>query len=283
MPDPATPVTGPPPELRYRRRLRPSVALRDLWRAREVVRSLVDRELRVRYAQAFLGLAWALLAPLTLMVVFTLFFNRVAKIDTGNVTYALFSYAGLLPWTFFASAVSTAGISLVQNVALLNKVYCPREVFPLASIVTSAVDSLCASAAFIVLFAVYGFMPKATAIWVPVLLLILVAFTTAVSLVVAAVTVYLRDLRHALALILQLGLFASPVLYRLETVPSDLRTLYVAANPIAAVIDGMRRTLLYGQAPDGRYTAIAAAVALVALAAAYALFKRLETGMADVA
>ena len=273
----------PPPSLRFRRGMRIRESLRDLWRVREVIGALVERELRSRYAQAVLGFAWVLIGPFVLMVVFSVFFNRVAKIDTHGIPYALFSYVGLLPWTFFSGAVSSGGMALVSNVALLNKVYAPREVFVLSSVATKIVDTTLAALALVFLFLVKETAPKGTSVWVPLLLLILLVFTTAVTLLAAALTVYLRDLRHALPLILQLGMFATPVLYGSGAIPHKWRLIYAGMNPVAATIDGLRQAVLYGHAPRADTTLVAAAVSVVWLLVGYAVFKQLEAGFADVA
>lgn len=274
---------SPPPELRFKRRVRFGPALAELWAARELVMTLAERDLRARYKQAVLGFAWAILTPVTLMVVFSLFFQRVAKIDTRGVPYPLFSYVGLIPWTFFSSAVSQGGLSLVANKALLNKVYCPREVFPLAGVAIAAVDMVSASAALAVLFAVYTFLPHGEAVWFPLLFLVQIAVTAGVVLFISGLLVYLRDLRHALPIMLQLGLFATPVAYGIQEIPESARLAYAALNPLAPVIDGYRRTLLYGQAPDWELLGVAMASATVLLTSGYWLFKRLEVNIADVA
>ncbi|HEX2699139.1 MAG TPA: ABC transporter permease [Acidimicrobiales bacterium] len=284
---PVTDVSGlgevPPPELRFRRRVALRSALSDLWRARELVRSLTERQLRARYKQASLGVAWAVITPLVYMIVFTLFFNRVAEVDTGGAPYALFSYIGLLPWTFFSTSVSQAALSLVTNMSLLNKVSCPREVFPLSSVASAGVDTAIATLVLGLLFVVTGYAPRATSVWIPVLALIGLAFTTAVSLVLGVLTVYLRDLRHVLPIFLQVGLFATPVAYGIEVVPANLRGVYSALNPIAPVIDGLRRAVLEGHAPRTGLVVIAALSSAVQLFVGYRVFKRLETGVADVA
>lgn len=271
----------PPPELRYRRGLRLGTALRALWESRHIVVNLGKRELRVRYSQAVLGFAWALLTPLVLMVVFSIFVQRVTNIDTQGIAYPVFSYTGLLAWTFFSSAVSSSGGILVGN-PLLNKIYAPREVFPLATIGTSGVDAGAASLALIALFLIYGDYPQATSIWVPVLLVVLLAFTVGVALTFSALTVYLRDIRHALPLLLQVGLFVTPVVYGLNAIPKEYRAIYVTLNPVAMVIDGLRTTVLFGEAPNFLYLGLASVSSLVALLGGYALFKQLETGFADV-
>jgi ABC-type polysaccharide/polyol phosphate export permease len=273
----------PPPELLFRLRVNLLAAVREVWRARGLVRTLAERDFRVRYKQAFLGLAWTVLTPFALMVVFTLFFQRLAKVDTGGAPYALFAYLGLLPWTFFSTSVSQGGQSLVANSQLVNKVYCPREVFPLASVVVAAVDTAIATVMLGLLFVVTGFMPKATTAWVPVLLAVQVAFTCGVTLITASAIVFLRDLRHVLPIALQLGLFATPVAYGMSVVDPSLRVLYSALNPLAPVIDGYRRTVLLGLPPDWHLLAPGAVTAVVVLALGYVMFKRLEPGFADYA
>jgi ABC-type polysaccharide/polyol phosphate export permease len=273
----------PPPELRFRRTVRLGAALRDLVHARGLVLTLTERELRVRYKQALLGLAWALVTPVFLMIVFTVFFQRVARVDTQGAPYPLFSYLGLIPWAFFSTSVSQGAQSLVANMSLLNKVYCPREVFPLASVMVAGIDSLISSALAAVLVLAYGIVPGLTVLWVPALLAVQVAFSLGVALVASVLGVYLRDIRHALPLALQLGLFATPVAFGLDAVPPALRTAYVALNPLGAVIDGYRRTVLLGRPPQLGLLLVAAISSVVVLAAGYRLFKRLEPGLADVA
>jgi ABC-type polysaccharide/polyol phosphate export permease len=276
------PPDAPPPGLRYRRRYRVWDLVGRVWSARSLIRTLAERELRVRYKQAVLGFAWAVFTPLILMVAFTLFFSRAARVDTGPVPYPLFAYVGLIPWTFFSTSVSQGGLSLVVNVPLLNKVSCPREVFPMASVAEAGIDSLLSVAVLGLLFLHFGFTPRPTAVWVPVILAVQVAFTLGVALFASAVVVYLRDLRHALPLILQLGLFVTPVAFPLDVVSQSYRLAYVALNPLAAVIDAYRRTVLFGRPPASGLFAVAALTAAVTLVLGYWLFKRLETGIADV-
>jgi ABC-type polysaccharide/polyol phosphate export permease len=275
--------THPPTELLFRPKLRVLAAVREVWRGRELVRTLAERDFRVRYKQAVLGVAWAVLTPLALMVVFTVFFQRVAKVDTGGAPYALFAYLGLLPWTFFSTSAAQGGQSLVLNNQLLNKVYCPREVFPMASTAVAAIDTTIAVAVLGLLFVTTGYAPRATSVWVPVLLAVQVAFTFGLTLIMSAVLVFFRDLRHALPVILQLGLFATPVAYGMNDVPASVRVVYSALNPLAPVIDGYRRTILWGQPPDWHLLLPGAAVSLVVLVVGYAVFKRMEPGFADYA
>jgi ABC-type polysaccharide/polyol phosphate export permease len=166
---------------------------------------------------------------------------------------------------------------------LLNKVYCPREVFPIASVCVAGIDTTIATSVLALLFVLEGFAPHATTVWLPVLLLVQVAFTVGVVLLVSSLLVYLRDLRHLLSIGLQLALFATPVAYGIEAIPEERRSLYALLNPLAPVIDGYRRTILYGQAPDWGLLGLGAITATVLLVGGSVVFKKLETGIADVA
>lgn len=274
---------GPPPQLRFRRRIGLVASVRELARYRELIRTMAERDVRARYKQAALGFAWALMTPVLLMIVFSLFFKRVARIDTSPAPYALFAFLGLVPWTFFSTSISQGGLSLINNAPLLNKVYCPREIFPLASVAVATMDSIISLVALAAIFAVTGYAPKASALWVPVLLPIQLGWTVGATLLVSAITIYLRDLRHALPILLQVGLFATPVAYGLDKIPQQWQALYSLLNPLAPVIDGYRRCVLYGQAPDWPLVGLGAGAALVMLLVGYTMFKRLETGIADVA
>jgi ABC-2 type transport system permease protein/lipopolysaccharide transport system permease protein len=273
---------APDPRTRYRRTLRLGKALPDLWASRSITFSLAFRDLRASYSQEVLGFSWALIGPIMLMVVLT-FLKGVSNttIDTRGIDYPLFLYVGLLPWTFFTGSVSAGASSLVNN-PLLNKVYAPREVFVLAQVIESAVNTLAAAVALIVLFAIYATWPAATSWWSIPLLAILVFFSIGFSIFVAGLTVYLRDLRHALPQAIQLGFFVTPIFWSLSGLSRGWQILVCAINPVAAVIDGLRQSVLWGDTPDLTLTGIAAAVTVVWLVGSYLLFKRLETGFADV-
>ncbi|MDQ7857672.1 MAG: ABC transporter permease [Armatimonadota bacterium] len=258
------------------------MAARELWRSRELVHSLVERDLRAQYKQAVLGVAWAVVTPLAFMVVFSVFFRRVATVDTQGIPYPLFSYVGVVPWTFFSSAVTRGGLSLLSNAALLNRVYCPREVFPLAGVISAGIDTLVALAVLGILFALSGVAPRPTSVLAPMLVLTQLAFTVGVTLTVAALVVYFRDLRHALSLVLQFGVLATPVAYGLEVIPRHLQVLYGLVNPLGPVIDGYRRVILFGQTPQWETLAPAVLASCVWLVGAFVLFKKLEVGFADV-
>lgn len=276
-------ASEPPPHLLFRRRVGPRQAVRDLWAVREVVVSLAQRDFLVRYKQTFLGVLWAVFTPLALVVVFTVLFDRVASVATGGAPYALFAYLGLLPWTFLSTSLSQGSLSLEANRHLLNRVAFPREVFPVATVAVAAVDMLIASSVLVVLFAAYGVAPRATSVWVPLLLAVHLAFVLGLALVTSVGVVYARDLRHLVPIVLQIGLFATPVAYGMEAVPGGWRVAYSVVNPMAPVIDGLRRTVLWGSAPQWDLLVAAAVGAAAVLTGGYALFKRLETGLADIA
>ncbi|MEV4560284.1 ABC transporter permease [Kitasatospora sp. NPDC049285] len=274
---------GPPPELVFKRRLRPVQVAKELWAARELVRALAERDLRARYKQAVLGFAWAVLTPLALCAIFTLVFHRAVKIDTGAAPYTLFAYVGLIVWQFFSNTMNQGALSLANNLSLLNKVYCPREVFPLATMLVATVDMVIGVGVLALMFLVFWTAPAATFLWAVPLLAIQFAFTYGVALILSVAVVYLRDVRHLLPIITQMGVFATPVAYPLAKIPLRLQEVYVGLNPLGAVIEGYRKALLFGEAPNAQLTLIAAASSLVFLAGGYLIFKKLETGIADVA
>ncbi|MHB1613267.1 MAG: ABC transporter permease [Actinomycetes bacterium] len=270
--------------VRFHRDLRLPTVARDLWRARALIRALTERDFRARYKQAVLGAAWSVITPILMMVVFTLVFAKSQGTSTGGAPYPLFSYLGLIPWTFFSTSVSQGSSSLISNQSLMNKIYCPREVFPLARVGLAATDMAISIGVLLVLFGVFRYPPRGTAYWVVPLLLIQFVFAAAVGMLMASLAVYFRDLLSVLPIILQVGLFATPVAYGLSTfIPARWQGLDVAVNPLGAVIDGYRRSLLLGEYPRLGLTLVGAAGAVGYLMVGYLIFKRLETGFADIA
>jgi|SRR5579875_381819 len=281
---PAAVPSEPPPGARYYKRHVSLVnAVIELWRSRELVRTLVERDLRVRYKQTVLGFGWAVLGPVVFMLAFTIFFQRAAHFATGGVPYALFSYTALVPWNFFSEAVTVGGTSLITNVTLMNKVYCPREVFPLAAAAASAFDTMMSAVVLVVLFIVYGRAPALATLWAPLLILVEVCFTLGVVFFASSVLVYLRDVRYVLPIAVQVGMFATPVAYGLDVIPKSLRPEYSLLDPLGPVLDGLRRTILHGTNPDWWLLGLAAVASVTWLVGGYALFKKLETGFADIA
>jgi ABC-type polysaccharide/polyol phosphate export permease len=274
---------GPPPELLFKRRVSVRAGLRELREAWPLISTLTERDFRVRYKQAVLGVTWAVLSPVALMLVFSIFFQRVAKIDTHGIPYPLFSYVGLLPWGFFSSSLTNASTSILDNKSLLNKLYCPREAFPLSDVCGAGVNTLISTAVLVVMFAFYHTAPKPTTVWVPLIVLVQVMFTVGVALIASAVVVYARDTLHAIPILLQLGLFATPVAYGMSVIPLGFRLAYSFLNPLAPLIEDYRRTVLYGESPQWAYFAAATTTTLIVFGFGYWLFKRLETRFADVA
>jgi len=243
-----------------------------LWTAREV---------RVRYKQSLLGLAWAILQPLALTVVFTLVFSRLVRIDTGGVPYPIFVYAALVPWTFFTTALGFGIPSLVNNMNLVTKIYFPREVLPLASTGAAFVDFLAAATVFIGMLVVYGVWPGVHVLWVIPLLAIQVVLTIGVTLLGSAVIVFFRDMRFVVPLLTQVWMYATPIIYPTELVPKHLQPYYFM-NPMAGIIDGYRRALVMGQAPRMPALLLSALVSSLLLVLGYAFFKRVEPLFADL-
>ena len=274
---------GPPAELRFRRPLRIGTFVRDLWRSRDLVRVLAEREFQSRYKQTFLGIVWALLTPVLLVIVFAIFVNRAFDINTGDAPYILFAYIGLIPWNFFSFSLTRGGQSLVMDSGVINKVRCPREVFPLAGMASAGIDMFISLFVLGGMFIATGYELKTTVVWVPLILLLQLVFVAGIVLVFAILGVFFRDLYQAMPLLLQLGLLATPVAYGIEAIPEKWWSLYAALNPLAAVIESYRQTMLYGYAPPWELFLPASAAALAWLVGGYLVFKKLEPGIADVA
>jgi ABC-type polysaccharide/polyol phosphate export permease len=283
MQDVVTIPDNPPPELRYKHRVGFFASAAELWRNREIVRSLADRDFRARYKQAMLGFGWAIINPLILVLVFTFTIRRFANVHTHGVPYSIWAYTGLVAWTFFAGSVSWASMCLINNQALLNKVKFPREAFPVASVALSSIDTAISLVGLVAYLAIFEFLPKSTSYWIPVIFLVQLAFTLGVSLLLSIIVVYVRDLRQIVPIIIQIGIFASPVAYNItQLLKPSWRPIYCTLNPMAAVIDSYRRVILYGQMPHWEYLVPGAAASLVVLVGGLRIFKRLETGIADL-
>jgi len=273
----------PPPDLRFRRHVRPLSSLRDLWRSRELVQVLAEREFQARYKQTVLGVGWALVTPVLLVIVFSIFVKRVATVDTGDAPYVLFAYLALIPWGFFSSSMTRGGGILVMETSVLNKVRCPREIFPMAGIASAGIDMVVSTFVFGGLLLITGYEPKVTVVWVPLILLVQVMFVVGSVLLFSVLAVYVRDLLQALPLLLQLGLFATPVAYGVEAVSQDSWRLYALINPLVGVIESYREVVLYGHAPPWELFLPSSLTSVVLLIGGYIVFKKLEGGIADVA
>jgi lipopolysaccharide transport system permease protein len=255
-------------------------AFSDLWAYRELLYFLTWRDIKVRYKQTALGAAWAILQPLATMLLFTLVFNRLAGLDTGRVPYPLFAYIGLLIWTFFSNAVTNSTNSLLNNTNLITKVYFPRSFIPAAAVGAGLVDFAIASLILVGLLLYYGVVPDSGIALLPLFLLLSVLLALAVGMLISALTVKYRDLRHALPFLIQFWMFASPVIYPSSRVPESWRNV-IALNPLTGIIEGFRAALTGGTF-DRTATLLAVVVTLIVLAFSFYLFRRIEETFADL-
>jgi lipopolysaccharide transport system permease protein len=255
---------------------------RELIRHRELLWLITQREIKVRYKQSALGVLWAVLQPFSLMLVFTVFFSWFARMQSDGIPYPLFSYAALLPWTFFSTALSFAIPSLIANSHIITKIYFPREVVPLASVLAAFLDFIIASGVFVLIMVYYRVTPTWNALYVIPLVTIQLTFTTGVCLLLSAFTVLYRDVRHVLPLVIQIWMFVTPILYPVSVVPPRWRTWYLALNPMAVIIDGYRRAVVQGSPPHLPYLALAAVVSTALVWMGYKYFKYLEREFADI-
>ena len=254
--------------------------LRDFWAYRELLFFLAWRDVKVRYKQTALGAAWAVLQPLFMMLIFTLFFGRLAGVDTKGVPYPLFALAGLVPWTFFANAVTASGNSLVGSANLITKVYFPRALVPIAAVVAGLVDLLIAFLTLVGMMLYYKVALTAHVLLLPVLGLLTTLFAIGVGMWMSALNVKYRDVRFALPFLIQIWLFVSSVIVPSTTLPARWRWL-LALNPMSAIIEAYRAALL-GLAFDWAALAVAAVITLAALIYSAYSFRRVEKTFADI-
>jgi lipopolysaccharide transport system permease protein len=253
----------------------------ELVRYRDLLWTLSIHRVKVRYKQSVLGISWAILQPLSLMLIYTLIFSVVAKMPSDGIPYAVFAFAALLPWTAFSTALTNATNGLVSHQQLVTKVYFPREILPLTYVFASIFDLIIGSVVLAILMLYYKVHVTANVMLAVPIIFLLIVFATAVSLIFSAAQVYFRDIGVAMPLLLQLWMFASPVVYPLGSVPERFRTLYML-NPMVGIIENFRRVVLQGGLPDGKSLTIAAVASLVLLPFSYIYFKHVESTVADV-
>lgn len=254
--------------------------LGDLWAYRELLYFLTWRDIKVRYKQTLMGVAWVVLQPLLTMLIFTVVFTNFVKLDEGHIPYPLFAYAGLLLWTFFSVSVTSGTNSLISNTSLVTKVYFPRAFIPAAAVGAGLVDLSVGAVPLLALALYYQVHLTWGLLLLPFFVLLGAALALSVGMVSSALTVRYRDLRHALPFLLQLWMFASPVLYPINLVGPRWRWAF-AANPMTGVLEGFRASLA-GTGFDWSLIAVPAVAAPVLVCAAYYVFRRLEDTFADV-
>lgn len=257
------------------------LALSDIWRRHELLWQLILRELKVRYKQAALGVAWAILQPLFTMLIFTVIFGRFARFPSGGLPYSLFSLAGVLPWTYFAEALRRGSTGLVTNSELVRKIYFPRMIIPLAGVGSALADLGFGLLLLLPLMIWYGVPPTWNLLTLPLWTLMAVGLALSLGLWLSPINVRYRDIMHTLPFLTQVWMFATPVAYPLSMIPEKWRVVY-SLNPMVGVIEGFRWSLLGTARPDLRAVGIAAAMISVALATGLIYFRKTERSFADV-
>ena len=258
-----------------------SLGLHSVWEHRELLYFLTWRDIKVRYKQTVLGITWAVLQPFLLMVVFSVFFGRLAKVPSDGFPYPLFTFCGLLPWQLFAHALTESSNSLVANERLITKVYFPRLVIPLSAVLTGLVDFIFAFLVLLGMMIHYGVMATSVLWTLPLFILLAVATALGVGLWLSALNVQYRDVRYTIPLITQCWLFLSPVAYPSSIVPEPWRLLY-GVNPMAGVIEGFRWALLGKADPPGTMLAVSVMVTVLLLISGLFYFRRMEKSFADM-
>jgi lipopolysaccharide transport system permease protein len=258
-----------------------SLDLGALWPYQELLYFLVWREVKVRYKQTVLGIAWAMLQPLMTMVIFTVIFGTFVNIPSDGLPYPIFAYTALLPWTYFAEAITRSSVSLVSDANLIRKVYFPRLIMPVAAVVSPVVDFVLSFLLLLGMMAWFGIAPTWGMLALPFFLLLALITALAVSLWLSALNVRYRDVRHTIPFLIQFWMYASPVAYSASLVPERWRLLY-SLNPMAGVIEGFRWTLLGKASPNLAVIAANAVVVIALLIGGLVFFKRMERTFADV-
>lgn len=254
--------------------------LRDLWHYRDLLYILTERDIKVRYKQTILGALWAIIQPLFTMLIFTLFFGRLAGIPSDGIPYPIFAYAGLLPWTFFANAVVNSGNSLIGNSNLITKVYFPRMVIPISSVGSGLVDFAIAFILLIGLMIYYGVGLTVNILLLPILVLLTTMLALGVGMWMSALNVKYRDIRHALPFMIQIGMFLTPIIYPMSLVGGKWKWL-LALNPMAGQIEGYRSAFL-GKEIDWGSLGISSFITMIILLYSVYNFNRMEKEFADI-
>jgi lipopolysaccharide transport system permease protein len=258
-----------------------SLRLREIWEYRELLYFLIWRDIKVRYKQTALGATWAVIQPLFTMIVFSLFFGHLGKIPSDGIPYPIFSFAALVPWTFFANGLNQSSNSLVGSSTLITKVYFPRLIIPLASVFSGIVDFALAFLVLVVMMLFYGLTPTLNVLWLPLFLLLALVTSLAVGLWLSALNVEYRDVRYVVPFITQFWMLATPIAYPSSLLHEPWRTLY-GLNPMVGVVEGFRWALLGSGSAPGPIIAVSSAAALLILVTGAFYFRRMEKTFADI-
>lgn len=255
-------------------------SLAELIQYRDLLHTLTVHRIKVRYKQSILGMSWALVQPISMMIVFTVVFSVIAKLPSGDVPYAIFAYVGLLPWNSFSGSVTNSTGGLVSHSQLITKVYFPREILPITYVLAALFDSAIASTGLAALMVYYQVPLTAKALYTIPIMALLTLFSLSMALFLSATQVRFRDIGMAMPLLLQLWMFATPILYPLSMVPERLRDIYTL-NPLVSIIESFRQAILYATTPDLALLARSALISITLLIASYVYFKKVEATMAD--
>ncbi len=255
---------------------------KELWAYRDLFYFLVTRDIKIRYAQSILGIGWAIVPPLFSMLVFTIVFGKLVRVGSDGLPYALFSYAGLVPWTYFSNALGTATNSLVISANMISKVYFPRLLLPLSAVISKLLDFAIALLLLLLMMAVYQVMPTIRVLALPLLILIMVLSTAGAGMWLTALSIQYRDVGYGMSFGIRMLIYAAPVVYPVSLIPPQYRLLY-ALNPMVGVIEGFRSALLNSVPMPWDLLAVGAAVALVLFVSGAFYFRRTEHFFADVA
>ena len=258
-----------------------SLKLGELWQYRELLYFLTWRDIKVRYKQTALGAAWAIIQPVMTMIVFSLFFGKLGKIPSDGVPYPIFSFAALVPWTFFANGLSQSSNSLVGSSNLIKKVYFPRLAIPIATVLSGLLDFVLAFVVLLAMMLYYGVVPTVNTLWLPLFLLLAVVTSLGVGLWLSALNVQYRDVRYVVPFLTQFWMFATPIAYPSSLLHEPWRTIY-ALNPMVGVVEGFRWALLGTNTAPGPIIAASSFAALLILISGAFYFRRMERTFADV-
>lgn len=258
-----------------------ALGLKDLWQYRELLYFLAWRDIKVRYKQTVLGAAWAIIQPFFTMAVFSLFFGKLAKIPSDGIPYPLFAYAALVPWTMFANGLSQSADSLVGSANLIKKVYFPRLVIPISSVLSGLVDFVLAFVVLLGMMLYYGLIPTLNVIWLPLFVILALVTSLGTGFWLSAMNVQFRDVRYTIPFLVQFWLFATPIAYPSSLLDEPWRTIY-GLNPMVGVVEGFRWALLGTQTAPGTTILVSAIVAATLLVTGAFFFRRMEKTFADI-